>query len=155
MPGAYFLHVEMPTPDTLRPSKTTIPSPTHSVVQIIPDGTLQLGSTLTKHTRQVLQIIACGDSKLANKVLRSRLQVAVVLHAASALLIFGAAEVSVRRDGIGAFESLQARLGFGLCGRVVGAFAEELVGRDAFLDAELLAGVALGVVCEVSLVLNM
>lgn len=117
-----------------------------SVVQIIPNSTLQLRRALAKHARQVLQIIASGDAKLAHKVLCRSLQVAVVLDATCALLVFGTAEVRVGRDGLGAFEALQAGLGLVLCGRVVSAFAEELVGGDTFLDAELFASVALGVV---------
>jgi len=45
-----------------------------------------------------------------------------------------------------AFEALQAGFGFGCGGRVEGTFAEELVGGNAFLDAEFFAGVTLGVV---------
>lgn len=117
-----------------------------SVVQVIPNGTLQLRRALAQHTRQVLQIISSGDAELAHKVLCRSLQVAVVLNATGALLVFGTAEVGVGGNGLRAFEALQACFGLILCGRVVGAFAEEFVGGNAFLDAEFFAGVALGVV---------
>jgi hypothetical protein len=118
-----------------------------SVVEVIPNGPLQLRRPLAKHTRQILEIVTSSDPKLAHKVLRRRFQIAVVFDATGAsLFVFWTAEVGIGRYGLRAFEALQARLGFGLCGGVVGAFAEEFVGGDAFLDAEFLAGVALGVV---------
>jgi hypothetical protein len=131
----------------MRPSKDH-PTPTrhHSVVEVIPNSTLQLRRTLAEHTRQIFQIIASGNAELAHEVLCRSLQIAVVLDATRALLVFGAAEVSVRGDGLCALEALQTCLGLGLCGWVEGAFAEELVGGDTLLNTELLAGVALGVV---------
>ena len=117
------------------------------VVKVVPNRTLQLGSTIAQHARQVLEIIASGDTELADEIFGGSLEITVVFDASSALLVLGAAEVGVGGDGLGAFEALQACLGFGLRGGVVGAFAKELVGRDALLDAELFAGVALGVVC--------
>jgi len=100
---------------------------TPSVIQIIPNSPLQLRRPLAKHTRQILQIIASGNPEFAHKVLRRRLQIAVVLDAAGAFFVFGTAEVGVGRDGLRAFEALQAGLGFGLGGGVVDAFAEEFV----------------------------
>lgn len=122
----------------------------HSVVQVIPNSALQLRRALAKHTRQVLKIVASGDAELAHKVLRRGLQIAVVLDATGAFLVFGTAEVGVGRYGLCALEALQTCLGLGLCGWVEGAFTEELVGGDTFLNAELLASVALGVVWGVN-----
>lgn len=131
----------------MRPPKTPLNLQKHSsVVQVIPNSTLQLRRALAKHTRQVLQIISSGDAELAHEVLCRSLQIAVVLNATGALLVFGTTEVCVGRDGLRAFETLQTGLGLVLCGRVVGALAEEFVGGNAFLHAELFAGVALGVV---------
>ena len=98
------------------------------VVKVVPNRTLQLGGTVAQHARQVLEIIAGGDTELANEVFRGSLEIAVVLDTSSTLLVLGAAEVGVGGDGLGAFEALQARLGFGLRGWVVGAFAKEFVG---------------------------
>jgi hypothetical protein len=135
------------TPHQTTSTNSTSRPPRNLVVKVVPNRTLQLGGTVAQHARQVLEIIAGGDTELANEVFRGSLEIAVVLDASSALLVLGAAEVGVGRNGLGAFEALQACLGFGLRGGVVGAFAKELVGRDALLDAELFAGVALGVVC--------
>jgi hypothetical protein len=99
----------------------------YSVVQVIPNSTLQLRRTLPKHTRQVLQIIASGDAELAHEVLCRSLQIAVVLNATRALFVFRTTEVGVGRDGLCALEALQTCLGLGLCGWVESAFAEELV----------------------------
>ena len=144
--GEYPLEMLL-TPHALRHPKESLNlRKRSSVVQIIPNSTLQLRRALAKHARQVLQIVASGDAELAHKVFCCSLQVAVVLDATCALLVFGTAEVRIGRDGLGAFEALQAGLGLVLCGRVIGAFAEELVGGDTFLDTELFAGVALRVV---------
>jgi hypothetical protein len=57
------------------------------------------------------------------------------------------AKVRVGRDARGALEALQSRFGFGLRVGVEGGAAEEFVGGDALLRAELFAGVAVGVAC--------
>jgi hypothetical protein len=103
-------------------------SPRNLVVKVVPNRTLQLGSTIAQHARQVLEIIASGDTELADEIFGGSLEITVVFDASSALLVLGAAEVGVGGDGLGAFEALQACLGFGLRGRVVGAFAKEFVG---------------------------
>jgi hypothetical protein len=103
-------------------------SPQNLVVKVVPNRTLQLGSTIAQHARQVLEIIASGDTELADEIFGGSLEITVVFDASSALLVLGAAEVGVGGDGLGAFEALQACLGFGLRGRVVGAFAKEFVG---------------------------
>jgi len=116
------------------------------VVKVVPNRTLQFGRAIAQHARQVLKIVASGDTELAHEVLCGGLEIAVVLNASGALLVFGTAKVGIGRDGLGAFEALQTCLGFGLRGWVVGAFAEELVGCVAFLVSLVFAGVGLGVV---------
>jgi hypothetical protein len=98
------------------------------VVKVVPNRTLQLRRAIAQHARQVLEIIASGDAELADEVFGGSLEIAVVLNASGAFLVFRTTKVGVGRDGLRAFEALQARLGFGLCGWVVGAFAEEFVG---------------------------
>lgn len=131
----------------MRPSKDhSTPHKHHSVVEIIPNSTLQLRRTLAEHARQVFQVIASSDAEFAHEVLCGSLQIAVVLDATRTRFVFRTTEVGVGRNGLCALEALQTCLGLGLCGWVEGAFAEELVGGDTFLNAELFAGVALGVV---------
>ena len=109
--GEYPLEMLL-TPHALRHPKESLNlRKRSSVVQIIPNSTLQLRRALAKHARQVLQIIASGDAELAHKVLCRRLQIAVVLDATGTFLVFGTAEVGVGRDGLSAFEALQAGLG--------------------------------------------
>jgi hypothetical protein len=86
------------------------------VVKVVPNRTLQLRRAVTQHARQVLEIIASGDTELAHEIFGGSLEIAVVLDASGALLVFGTAEVGVGRDGLGAFEALQTCLGFGLRG---------------------------------------
>ena len=120
-----------------------------STVQVRADGALQLGGALAQHVRQVLEVVGRGDAEAAHKVARRRLEVAVTTGAPRSVLgpvVLGPAEVGVARDGRGALESLQARLGLGLRARVEGAPAEELVRGDALLRAELLARVLLALV---------
>ena len=112
------------------------------ILQIIPDSTLQLRCPIPKHTRQILQIIASGNPEAPHNVLGRGLEIAVLASSAGTLFVFWTAKVCVGGDGLGAFETLQAGFGFGLGGWIEAAFAEELVGRDAFLCAELFAGVA-------------
>lgn len=127
-------------------SQTPSPPQSHSVLQIIPDSPLQLRRPIPQHTRQILQIIPSRDPKPPHNVLRRALQIAILARRAWHLLVFGTAEVGVGGDGLGAFEALQTGLGFGLGVRIEAALAEEFVGGNAFLRAELFAGIAFGVV---------
>ena len=106
-----MLNATRPAPDQ---TKQLLFQFLRSVVQVIPNSSLQLRSSLPKHARQILQIITSSDTELAHKVLCRSLQITVVLDA-SALLVLGAAEVGVGRDGLGAFKALQTGLGLILC----------------------------------------
>jgi hypothetical protein len=99
--------------------------------------------TLTQHLRQVLQIITSRNTKFAHEVLCGTLQITIIF---TSIFILGSSEVCVRGDGGRSFETLKSLLGFGLGVGVECAFAEELVGRNAFLAAEFLAGVFLFVI---------
>lgn len=128
-----------------------VPSPKHTltpksyclVAQVAPDCALQLGRALSQHLGQVLEVVAGGDAEFPHKILGGGLQVAVIL---AVVLLLGSAEVGVGGDGRGALEALQAGLGLGLRVGVVLALAEELVGGDALLVAELASRIALAVI---------
>lgn len=120
----------------------------HLTVQIIPNSTLQPLCSLSQHLRQIIQVISCRDTKLPHKVLSRTLQIPIILFR----VLFLPSKVGVRRNGTCTLKTLQTLLGFRLCVRVEGALAEELVAGNAFLGAEFLAGVFLGVVCFVKLV---
>jgi len=117
---------------------------TSSVPKISSNSTLQPRSTFSKRGRKIVDVISRRDTKLADKVLGRGLEVAVVLLG----LGLRAAKVGVGRDGGGTLEALEASLGFGLHGGVVGTLAEEFVGGDALLVAKLLAGVVRFVICR-------
>jgi hypothetical protein len=108
---------------------------------------LQLRRPVPEHRGKIVQIIRCRDPKPPHKVLGCDLEVAIVLDAARRCreIVLGMAKVRVGRNAGGALKALQTVLGFGLGVRVERGAAEELVRRDAFLGAELFAGVAVGV----------
>jgi hypothetical protein len=130
-------------------TSTLVRSLPSNLTQIIPNSPLQPPRPLADQVRQVLEVVAGRDAELADEVLGRALEVAVVL---ARVVLLGAAEVRVGRDGAGALEPLQALLGLGLRVRVEGALAEELVRRDGLLLAEFGAGVFLLVVWRVMLV---
>lgn len=109
-----------------------------SAAEVGPDGALQLRGALAEGAAQVLEVVAGRDAEAADKVLGGRLEVAVVVD--GRVVLVGPAEVGVGRDGRGALEALEARLGLGLGVGVVVAPAKVLVRRDALLGAELGAG---------------
>jgi hypothetical protein len=109
----------------------------HLVAQISPDGALQLGSSFAHEIAQVVQIIAGGNTKLADKILGSRLEIAIV----SLGLLIRSAKVCIGRDGRGALEPLQARLGLGLRVGIEVPPSKVLIRRDALLGSELGSGV--------------
>lgn len=87
------------------------------------NGTLKLGGTLTQHMGQILQVIAGGDAEFADKVLRSRLEIAVVFFN----FLLWSPKVGIGRNRRRAFEPLQSSLGFGLSIGVERSLAEVLV----------------------------
>ena len=121
-------------------------------VQVSLDGALQPARPLAHDVRQRVQVVGGRDAEPTHKVARRALEVAVVVGPERGgrvgVVVLGPAEVGVARDGGGAVEVLQPRARVGLGRRVEGGAAEELVRRNALLRAELVARVALGVVCK-------
>ena len=87
--------------------ETWVPFP-FSAAKVRPDSTLQLCSTFANNVAQVLEVVARCYAKAAHKVLSSGLEITVIL---AIVFVLRSAKVRVGRDGCGALETLQSRLG--------------------------------------------
>ena len=116
--------------------------------KLIEKLTLQLLRTLPQCCTQIFQIIPRRDPKLPHKIPCRAFQIAVVAVLVSLRdIVLGSAKICVAGDGRCAFEALQSALGLSSSRGVEIIAAKELVGRDALLRAELLAGIFFVVIC--------
>lgn len=109
--------------------------------------TLQLSSALSQYVRKVFQVIPGRDAEFPDEIPRGAFQISIVpVFVCLRDVILRSPKVSITADRSRAFEALETLLGFGLRGRIKIIASEELIGRDAFLGAEFLAGVLLIVI---------
>jgi hypothetical protein len=138
--------ITLPTHLYCNPSPSPSPPFPHSnpsTIQIIPNSPLQLARPLAQQTTKILQIIPRSNPKLSHKILRSALQIPILLLPSLAL---GSSKISIGRNTRRALETLQSLLGFRFSRGIKIIATEEFVRGDAFLDAEFLAGVAFRVI---------
>jgi hypothetical protein len=83
---------------------TLYSSTTASVVQVIPNRSLQSRSTFSKHLTQVLQVIPSGETESSDKVLGRSLEIPIIFFSLQA--IFRSAKVCVTGDACCTFEAL-------------------------------------------------